>query len=70
MNNGFNPAALFQQFGGQQQFMNQYNNFVNGFNNQMNPQAKVQEMLNNGSMSQDQFNMLRQATNQIMGTNY
>ena len=70
MNGPLDPITIMQQFGGQQQFMNQYNNFVNGFNNQMNPQAKVQEMLNNGSMSQEQFNMLRQATNQIMGTNY
>ena len=34
-----------------------------------NPQQKVQELLNSGQMSQQQFEQLRQMANQITGKN-
>lgn len=56
---------LFQQFGQKQQnslfnnplqMIQQFNQFKSTF--QGDPQQKVQEMLRNGQMTQDQFNQL------------
>lgn len=60
---------LFQMFGGQNQqpqqngpfgnpmqMMQEFNKFRSTF--QGNPQQKVQELLNSGKMSQEQFNQL------------
>lgn len=56
---------LFNMFGNQQgpgpfnnmtQVINQFNQFKSTF--QGDPQQKVQELLNSGQMSQDQFNQL------------
>ena len=44
-------------------FMNRFNQFKQSF--QGDPQQKVQELLNSGRMSQDQFNKLSQMANQI-----
>ena len=55
---------LFGPFGGMMGFMNQFNQFRSGF--QGNPQQMVQNMLQNGQMSQEQFNQLSNMANQIM----
>ena len=45
-------------------FMNQFNRFRQGV--QGNPQQMVQNMIQNGQMSQDQFQQLSNMANQIM----
>lgn len=57
---------LIQMFGNMQNFQQQFVNFQKQMGN-VNPQQKVQEMLNNGQMSQQQFNMLRMMANQLTG---
>ena len=65
MNNDF-----FNRFGGFMNFRNQLNQFQQNLSNQgINPQQKVQELLNSGQMSQQQFEQLRQMANQITGKN-
>ena len=46
------------------QFMQQFNQFRKQF--QGNPQQAVMNMLNNGQMSQEQFNQLQGLANQIL----
>ena len=56
-----------QQFN---QFKQQYENFARNFQQGgQNPQQVVQQMLNSGKMTQDQFNRLRDITNRITGMN-
>lgn len=57
---------LMQLFGNMQNFQKQFQNFQNQMRG-VNPQQKVQEMLNSGQMSQQQFNQLRAIVNQITG---
>lgn len=59
---------IFQMFGGMQNFQNQFNQFKQQIGNQ-NPQQMVQQLLDSGRMSQQQFNQLSQMANQIMGRN-
>lgn len=62
-----NPMANFMNF--QQQF----NNFAQNFQQQnqgVSPQQMVQNMLNNGQMSQQQFNTFRMMANQMTGMNF
>ena len=54
---------LFNMFGNQQGPFNDMNNVINQFNQfqstfQGDPKQKVQELLNSGQMSQEQFNQL------------
>lgn len=51
-----------------QNFQNQFNQFKQQIGNQ-NPQQMVQQLLDSGRMSQQQFNQLSQMANQIMGRN-
>lgn len=61
---------IMQMFGGQQNFQNQLNNMKQQFAMQgVNPQQKVQELLNSGRMNQEQFNQLRAMANMITGRN-
>ena len=46
------------------EFMKKFNEFKSNF--QGNPQQAVMNMLNNGQMSQEQFNQLQGMANQIM----
>ena len=48
-----------------QNFMSQFNQFRQNFNNQ-NPQQVVQQMLDSGQMTQQQFNQLSQMANRIL----
>lgn len=58
--------------------LNNFMNFQNQFNlfrqqmlsQNINPQAKVQELLNSGRMSQEQFNQLRMMANMITGNRF
>lgn len=61
MNNAQQFQLFQQQFG---QFCQQFQG------NQMNPQMQVQQFLNSGRMTQQQFEQIRQQANAIMGTNY
>lgn len=54
---GMNPAMFMQNF----------NAFAKCFKG--NPQQMVQDLLNNGKMTQAQYNQLRSMANKIMGTN-
>lgn len=68
MNSPFNVNAMIGQF---QQFMQNPASFMaqrrfnlpNGF--EQNPSAAIQQMLNSGQMSQDQYNQLRQMADQL-----
>lgn len=56
----------------QQMFLNNFRNFVQNFhqNNQnASPQQIVQQMLNDGRMTQEQFNRCRDMANRLLGTN-
>lgn len=46
-------------------FIQKLQEFKNTFSG--NPKDKVQELLNNGTMSQNEFNQLAQMVNSIMG---
>ena len=63
-NGGMGQNNVFGPFGGAMNFMNQFNQFRQGI--QGNPQQMVQNMLQNGQMSQEQFNQLSSMANQIM----
>lgn len=58
-----------QRFGNMQNFMNQFNQFRQNFDSNQNPQQVVQQLLDSGRMSQQQFNELSQMANQIMRRN-
>ena len=62
---------LFNLFGGFQNFQNQFKAFAQNFSqqNQMPPQDRVQQLLNSGQMTQEQFEQLRAMANQITGKN-
>lgn len=53
-------------------FQNRFNEFAAQFsrNSKITPQQKVQEMLNSGQMSQEQFNNFREIANRITGKHY
>lgn len=60
--------SLFNDFN--QNPMNQMGNFINQFNQfrqtfMGNPEAQVKQMLQNGQMSQAQFEQLAQTANQL-----
>lgn len=49
-------------------FLSQFNQFKQKFQQSgTDPRAKVQELLNSGQMTQEQFNMFRMMANQITG---
>ena len=52
-------------FGNIQQMIQQFNQFKQSFNG--NPQQQVQQLLNSGKMSQEQFNQLKQLADQFQG---
>ena len=54
----------FNQFGGMMNFMSQFNQFLAGING--NPQQIVQQLMQSGQMSQEQFNQLSGMASQIM----
>ena len=62
---------IFNMFGGFNNFQNQFNAFKQQFNmqNNISPQEKVQQLLNSGQMTQQQFDQLREMANKITGKN-
>ena len=74
--------SLFNMFGGgqnrgnlnfgNQQTAQQFNNFVQGLDQNIrnSPQQMVQQLINTGRMSQQQFDQFRQIANQVTGRNY
>lgn len=72
MNIDPNNPLIMQLFGGYNNFNNAFTNFMRNpmfQNQQITPQQIVQQKLNSGEMTQEQFNQLRSIANQIMGTN-
>ena len=50
---------------------NKFNQFVQNFRQgNQDPRQKIQELLDSGKMSQQQYNQLRQMANKFLGTNY
>lgn len=67
----FNIQQLLNFFGGMQNMQSRFNTFSNNFQKMgQNPQQMVQQMLNDGRMTQEQFNQLSAAANQLMGRNF
>lgn len=69
------PNPLYNRFGSNQpnnNFVNAFRAFASNFSSQSNmtPQQRVQELLNTGQMTQEQFEYLRQTANQLTGKNY
>ena len=62
---------LLNMFGGFNNFQAQFNAFKQRFmmQNNVTPQQKVQELLDSGQMTQQQFDQLRMLANQITGKN-
>lgn len=59
---------IFNMFGNFQNFMTQFNAFKQNVEQTgMNPQERVQQLLNSGQMTQEQFNQLRNMANLITG---
>ncbi len=48
-------------------FQQKFNDFARQFNAGVNPQQLVQNLLNTGKMTQDQFNQFRTIANQLTG---
>ena len=57
--NDFNPNPMGQMG----QMLNKFNQFRSTFSG--NPEAQVKQMIQNGQMSQEQFNQIAQMANQL-----
>lgn len=65
------PNPIIQMFGNVQNFQNKLNMFQQQLaQSGINSQAQVQNLLNSGRMTQNQFNYFRSLANTIMGTNF
>ena len=64
---------LYGQFGGQQSVNNGFSNFIADFQRIQqtvkNPRQEVERLVQSGAMSQQDFNMLGQMANQMLGMN-
>lgn len=67
-----NLQGLYNAFGGAQQFKQQYEQFAQNLNQngQMNAQQLIQQKLNSGEMSQQDFEICRNVANMILGKNF
>lgn len=62
---------MFQQMLNNPQFKQRFEEFARNFQQSgQNPQQIVQQLLNSGQMTQDQFNQLRNIANQITGMRF
>lgn len=67
-NNVVNPQSpILDRFGGFSNFMQMYNQLAQSG---VNPQMMVQQMLNSGRITQDQFNQAAQLANQLTGRKF
>ena len=60
--NDFNPNPM-GNMGQMGQMLNKFNQFRSTFSG--NPEAQVKQMIQNGQMSQEQFNQIAQMANQL-----
>ena len=61
---------IFNMFGGYNEFLYKFNTIRQQLSQQnITPQEKVQQLLNTGQMTQQQFEKLREIANQITGQN-
>jgi hypothetical protein len=62
-----------QMFGNMQNMQSRFQQFVQNFQRQnggnANPQQMVQNLLNSGRMSQEQFNQIQNVANMVFGKN-
>lgn len=61
--NGNSNTSMSGPFGNMMGIMNQFNQFKNNFHG--DPRAQVQQLLNSGQMSQEQFNRLQAMARQL-----
>ena len=61
------PSSTF--FGGMANFQQRFNQFQQNLPQGLNPQNKVQELLNTGQMTPQQFEQFRQIADAITGRN-
>lgn len=61
-------SALMGKYGGKQNFMQQVQNFANSLNG-ANPQQIIQQKLDDGSITTEQFERARMLANMITGEN-
>ena len=61
-----------QNFNSPWDLQNKFNKFVQDYKSQWNqdPKERVQQLLDSGKMTQQQYNQLRQVANMFLGTNY
>lgn len=52
------------------EFRSKFNKFVSDFNGEKTPKQRVQELLDSGKMTQEQYNTLKEMANKFLGTNY
>lgn len=60
-----NGGGFQQKFNSMEDFVNRFNEFSRGF--QGSPEQKLQEMLNSGQMTQEQYDMLYSLASKISG---
>ena len=76
-NSQFNQSdPVFNMFGGFQNFQAQYNQFVEGMQQTMNPnsmasyaESQVRANVQNGQIPQDKFNQAAEIVNRMLGIN-
>lgn len=68
----FDLISLFSLFGGQNGFMQKLAAFSQQFSqqSQITPEQKVQQLLDSGQMTQQQFNTFSQVANQLTGRRF
>lgn len=68
----FDLMSLFSLFGGQNGFMQKLSAFSQQFSqqSQITPEQKVQQLLDSGQMTQQQFNTFSQVANQLTGRRF
>lgn len=62
-------GSIFDSFGGRSGFQQSFMQFAQNFRQQAtcSPEQRVQQLLNSGQMTQEQFNQIRRLANQITG---
>lgn len=67
MYNSAPQQSIFNMFGGYQNFIGQYNQFANNFQqmSNMSPEDTVRQMIANGQISQDRFEYARNMANTV-----
>ena len=67
------PANFMQMFGNMQNMRSKFQQFAQNFQQQnsgnVNPQQMVQQLLDSGRMSQEQFNQIQNMANMFFGKN-